>query len=67
MQDSKRKKINHLYLVFLMIILIIAILLSFRTGMSMYYLVNTNLNDKDTPGNGDVATWNFEVRIEYSS
>ena len=71
MEKEKKKKkskielLNKIYMIFLIIVLIIAILISFRTGMQMYYLVNTNLNNKDVPTKSDVADWNFEVVIEY--
>lgn len=65
MKKSKISKLNIIYLIFLIIILIFAMLLSLKTGMQLYYLINTNLNDKDTPVKSDVADWKFEVRIEY--
>ncbi len=65
MKESKVKILNRIYIIFLIIVLIIAILFSFRTGMQMYYLVNTNLNDKDVPSESDVANWNFKVWVEY--
>lgn len=65
MKKLKVKLVNKIYLIFLIIILIIVMLFSFRTGMHLYYLINTNLNDKDTPVNSEVADWNFEVTIEY--
>ena len=65
MQKEKIKKLNNLYLIFLIIVMIIGIVFSFRTGMKVYYLINTNLNDKDVPVEADIADWNFDVRIEY--
>lgn len=65
MKKTKIRLLNKVYIIFLIIVLIIAIILSFRTGMQMYYLVNTNFNDKNMPTNSEVADWNFEVTIEY--
>lgn len=65
MKKSKIKILNNIYLIFLMIVLIVAILLSFKTGMQLYYLLNTDLNNKDTPIKSSVADFNFEVTIEY--
>lgn len=70
MKEEKKKKtkmrlINKIYMIFLIIALIIAIIVSFRTGIKAYYLVNTNLNDKDIPIKSEVAEFNFEVTIEY--
>ncbi len=70
MKEEKKKKtkmrlINKIYMIFLIIVLIIAIIVSFRTGIKAYYLVNTNLNDKDIPIKSEVAEFNFEVTIEY--
>lgn len=68
MEKEKKKKIkllNNIYMIFLIIILIITLILSFRTGMQMYYLMSTDLNDKDIPAKGTVAEWKFEVKIEY--
>lgn len=65
MKKLKVKVVNKIYLIFLIIILIIAMSFSFKTGMQLYYLINTNLNDKDTPVNSEIAGWNFEVTIEY--
>ena len=65
---KKRKKtilFNNIYAIFLIIILIISIMLSFKTGMQMYYLMSTDLNDKDIPAEGKVAEWKFDVKIEY--
>ena len=65
MKESKVKTLNKIYIIFLIIVLIIVVLFSFKTGMQMYYLVNTNLNDKDVPTESDVADWNLEVWVEY--
>lgn len=65
MKKSKIKILNNIYLIFLIIVLIVAILLSFKTGMQLYYLLNTDLNNKDTPIKSSVADFNFEVTIEY--
>ena len=65
MKKSKVKILNNIYMCFLIIVIIIIVILSFKTGMQMYYLINTNLDDKDVPGNSEIADWNFEVTIEY--
>lgn len=64
MENIKIKRLNNFYLIFLICIIIISIVISFRTGSKMYYLVNTNLNDKDTPINSEIAFWKFEVTIQ---
>ncbi len=64
-KKSKIELLNKIYIIFLIIVLIITILISVRTGMQMYYLINTNLNDKDVPTKSNVADWKFEVVIEY--
>lgn len=65
MEKNKLIILNKIYLVFLIIVWILIFVFSFKTGTQMYYLVNTNLNDKNTPINSDVASWKFEVLIEY--
>jgi hypothetical protein len=61
----KQKKLNNLYLFFLIIILLLIFTISFKTGENIYYLFHTNLNDKISDGNTKIANWSFEVRIEY--
>lgn len=59
------KILNRMYLIFLIIILIIVFVCSFRVGSKIYHLINTNLDDKNTPVKSDVADWNIKVTIEY--
>lgn len=61
----KQKKLNNLYLTFLIILLIISFIISFKTGEGIYYLFNTNLDDKISNTNSEIAIWEFKVRIEY--
>ncbi|MCI8310186.1 MAG: hypothetical protein HFJ45_08550 [Clostridia bacterium] len=56
---------NNLYLTFLIILLIISFIISFKTGEGIYYLFNTNLDDKISNTNSEIAIWEFKVRIEY--
>ena len=58
-------KLKTLYLIVLIILLIFTFIFSFKTGERLYYLVNTDLDKEDSDLKTDVATWNFEVRIEY--
>jgi hypothetical protein len=57
--------LNNLYLVFLIILLILIFIISFKTGENIYYLTHTNLNEESTNTYTGVAGWGFEVRIEY--
>ena len=61
----KQKKLNNLYLTFLIILLIISFIISFKTGEGIYYLFNKNLDDKISNTNSEIAIWVFNVRIEY--
>ena len=65
MEKSRIKLLNKIYLIFLIFVLIIIVVFSFKSGKQMFYLVNTNLNDKDTPVKTDIANWKIEVSIEY--
>ena len=71
MKEKKKEKkvkiklLNNIYIIFLIIVLIIIIILSFKTGSKMYYLINTDLNDKDFPSKTDVAEWYFDVEVKY--
>ena len=65
MRKPNISRINYIYIMFLIFILIIMLLASFKSGIKMYYLVNTNLNSKEIPGSSYIAHWKFEVRIEY--
>lgn len=64
-ENKKYKNLKIIYLIVLIILLIFTFIISFKTGESMYYLINTNPENKNTNTISDIATWNFEVRIEY--
>ena len=40
-------------------------IISFKTGKQMYYLINTNLDNQNTDIDSDIANWKFQVTIEY--
>lgn len=62
---TENKNLKVVYLIILIILLIFTFVISFKTGETIYYLVNTNPENKNTNTVSDIATWNFEVRIEY--
>ena len=49
----------------LIIVLILGIVFSFKSGSQMYYLVNTNLGNQNTDARSGIANWKIEVTIEY--
>ena len=63
--QKKRNKLNNIYFCILIILLIFSFIVSFKTGESIYYLLNTNLSDSFEESNTEIATWGFSVRIEY--
>lgn len=69
-EDSSKEKtalnkLKIIYLIVLIILLIFTFIVSFKTGESIYYLVNTNPEDKNTNAFSNIAEWNFSARIEY--
>ena len=64
-EKYRRRTLNNMYLVFLIFVLILAFLISFKTGENLYYLINTNSEEKDTITSSSIADWSFDVRIEY--
>lgn len=64
-KSCRIKLVNKIYLVLLIFILIIIMIISFKTGKQMYYLINTNLDNQNTDIDSDIANWKFQVTIEY--
>ena len=64
-KNNKYKDLKIIYLIILIILLIFTFVVSFKTGESIYYLINTNPKNKDTSTSSDIANWNFEVIIKY--
>lgn len=64
-KSCRIKLVNKIYLVLLIFILIIIMIISFKTGKQMYYLINTNLDNQNTDVDSDIANWKFQVTIEY--
>ena len=65
MKKSEIQVLNRVYLAFLIIVLILGIVFSFKSGSQMYYLVNTNLGNQNTDAKSGIANWKIEVTIEY--
>lgn len=43
----------------------IMMIVSFKTGNQLYYLVNTSLNSQNTQVESNIASWKFRVTIAY--
>lgn len=63
--QKKRNKLNNIYFCILIILLIFSFIVSFKTGESIYYLLNTNSDNLISNSSSQIADWNFTVRIEY--
>ena len=64
-EDKNKINVNIIYFIILIILLILLIIVSFKTGERIYKLITTDLEDKDTILQTDVAEWRFNVRVEY--
>lgn len=64
-EKNTLNKLKIAYLIVLIILLIFTFIVSFKTGESIYYLVNTNPEGKSTDAFSNIAEWNFSARIEY--
>jgi multisubunit Na+/H+ antiporter MnhB subunit len=63
-KEKIKKKVNRIYLIILILVLLISCIVSFKTGENLYRHTST-LSNKNTVSNTYVASWNFDVRIEY--
>lgn len=62
---KKKKGINILELSMIIILLIICIITSFKSGQKYYDLKNTQFKDTNSKINADIANWSFRVTIVY--
>ncbi len=62
---KKKKSINILELSVIIILLIICIITSFKSGQKYYDLKNTQFKDTNSKINADIANWRFRVTIVY--
>lgn len=65
MELKKKKSINILELSVIIILLIICIITSFKSGQKYYDLKNTQFKDTNSKINADIANWRFRVTIVY--
>lgn len=64
-ETNNFKALKIIYLIILIILLIFTLIVSFKTGEGIYYLVNTNQEKENFETRSDVATWHFDVKIMY--
>ena len=66
MKVHNKTKFNlYVRIILIILLLIVCIITSFRTGQRYYDLKNTQLKDSNSQVETDIAKWNFKVKIVY--